>query len=114
VAPATLELASENGQILGAGRAVGVSPAVLARDASGSPVSGAVVTYRVTSGGGSLTGAQATTNAAGTATVGNGGYQYGCGVDGNGTASCWGYNGYGELGTGNNVSTTAAKAVGGG
>lgn len=45
-------------------------PAVTVVDANGNPVSGVAVTFNVTSGGGALTGATATTNAQGVATVG--------------------------------------------
>jgi adhesin/invasin len=54
-----------------AGSAVAVAPSVLVTDASGNPVSGIVVTFSVYSGGGSITGASATTSAAGIATVGS-------------------------------------------
>jgi hypothetical protein len=45
-------------------------PSVLLSDQSGVPVAGATVTFTVTSGGGAVTGAAATTNASGIATVG--------------------------------------------
>jgi hypothetical protein len=45
-------------------------PSVLLSDQSGAPVAGAVVTFTVTSGGGTITGATATSNASGIATVG--------------------------------------------
>ena len=47
-----------------------VAPAVVVRDAGGTPVAGASVTFAVT-GGGALTGAEATTGADGIATVGS-------------------------------------------
>lgn len=46
-------------------------PSVLVTDASGNPVSGVTVTFTVTAGGGSVTGATATSNANGIATVGS-------------------------------------------
>ncbi len=46
-------------------------PSVIVRDESGSPMVGASVTFAVTSGGGSITGAQETTNPSGIATVGS-------------------------------------------
>lgn len=46
-------------------------PSVILSDAKGSPVAGAVVTFTVTSGGGTVTGATATSNASGIATVGS-------------------------------------------
>jgi len=45
-------------------------PSVLLSDSKGSPVAGAVVTFTVTAGGGTVTGATATSNASGIATVG--------------------------------------------
>ena len=45
-------------------------PSVLLSDQSGTPVAGAVVTFTVTRGGGTVTGATATSNASGIATVG--------------------------------------------
>jgi hypothetical protein len=46
-------------------------PSVLVRDQNGNPMSGATVTFAVTSGGGSVTGGSVATNASGIATVGN-------------------------------------------
>jgi len=46
-------------------------PSVLLSDSRGAPVAGAVVTFTVTSGGGTVTGATATSNASGVATVGS-------------------------------------------
>lgn len=46
-------------------------PSVLLSDTKGTPVAGAVVTFTVTSGGGTVTGATATSNASGVATVGS-------------------------------------------
>jgi len=45
-------------------------PSVLLSDQTGAPVAGAVVTFTVTAGGGTVTGATATSNASGIATVG--------------------------------------------
>jgi adhesin/invasin len=53
-------------------------PAVLVTDANNNPVSGAQVTFSVTSGGGTVTGTTQTTNAQGIATVG--GFTLGTGV----------------------------------
>jgi len=53
-----------------AGSAVSIPPSVLVKDANGNPKSGVSVTFAVVSGGGSVTGATAVTNAAGVATVG--------------------------------------------
>jgi hypothetical protein len=46
-------------------------PSVLLSDQKGAPVAGAVVTFTVTAGGGTVTGATATSNASGIATVGS-------------------------------------------
>lgn len=46
-----------------------VNPAVVVRDASGSPIAGVVVTFQVTQGGGSVSTATATTNSSGVASV---------------------------------------------
>ena len=53
------------------GTAVATAPSVLVRDALSNPVSGVSVTFSVASGGGSVTGGSATTNASGIATVGS-------------------------------------------
>jgi len=52
------------------GLAVPVKPAVLVADSLGRGIAGIVVNFSVTSGGGSVSGAAATTNASGVATVG--------------------------------------------
>jgi hypothetical protein len=54
-----------------AGSPVAVPPQVTVKDANGNPKSGVVVTFSVASGGGSVTGASATSNAQGVATVGS-------------------------------------------
>jgi adhesin/invasin len=51
--------------------AVPIPPAVLVTDVNGNPVSGVAITFAVTAGGGSLTGATPTTNASGIASVGS-------------------------------------------
>ncbi|HMV32943.1 MAG TPA: filamin/ABP280 repeat domain-containing protein, partial [Gemmatimonadales bacterium] len=50
---------------------VAAAPSVRVTDAFGNPVAGVAVTFAVASGGGGLTGASATTNASGVATVGS-------------------------------------------
>jgi hypothetical protein len=52
------------------GTAVTDLPSVLLSDQTGAPVAGAVVMFTVTAGGGTVTGATATSNASGIATVG--------------------------------------------
>ena len=71
VAADTLTLNAGNGQSATVGTAVSTLPSVIVRDASNNPVSGAAVTFAVASGGGSLTGASATTGTDGIATVGS-------------------------------------------
>ncbi len=53
------------------GAAVAIPPAVLVTDPAGIPVPDVAVVFAVASGGGSITGATATTNANGVATVGS-------------------------------------------
>ncbi|MCX5761832.1 MAG: Ig-like domain-containing protein [Gemmatimonadetes bacterium] len=60
-----------DGQSVIAGAAVSTAPSVIVKDANGNPKSGASVTFAVASGGGSITGVTATTNASGIATVGS-------------------------------------------
>jgi hypothetical protein len=60
-----------SGQTAAAGTAVATAPSVLVSDANNNPVSGVTVTFTVYTGGGSVTGASATTNASGIATVGS-------------------------------------------
>ncbi|MDT8439995.1 MAG: hypothetical protein RQ729_13410, partial [Wenzhouxiangellaceae bacterium] len=60
-----------DGQSAVAGQAVAVLPSVIVRDANDNPVEGVSVNFAVASGGGSVTGASATTNASGIATVGS-------------------------------------------
>jgi adhesin/invasin len=69
--PASVVVAAGNGQNATAGTPVSVAPAVLVRDAGGTPVAGVGVAFAVALGGGSVTGAQATTGPDGVATVGS-------------------------------------------
>ena len=66
-----IQIAGGNGQNAQVGTTVGVRPSVLLTDASGDPVSGVRVTFTVASGGGSVTGASAVSDANGIATVGS-------------------------------------------
>ncbi|MEI6364003.1 MAG: Ig-like domain-containing protein, partial [Actinomycetes bacterium] len=59
------------GQSATVGTAVTTDPAVLVTDTNGNPVSGVTVTFAVASGGGSVIGGSATTNASGIAAVGS-------------------------------------------
>jgi adhesin/invasin len=69
--PTVLEIAAGDGQTAVAGGAVTTLPAVRVTDAFGNPISGFAITFAVASGGGTITGAAATTNASGIATVGS-------------------------------------------
>jgi hypothetical protein len=69
-APASVVVAAGDGQSATAGTQVLVPPAVLVRDAGGTPAAGVAVAFAVASGGGNVTGGQATTGADGVAKVG--------------------------------------------
>jgi len=60
-----------DGQVLNAGTAVPTLPEVLVTDSWGNPITGLSITFTLTSGGGSVTGAVQLTNASGIARVGN-------------------------------------------
>ena len=60
-----------DGQSASAGTAVSTPPSVIVTDANNNPVPGVSVTFTVASGGGSVTGSSATTDASGIATVGS-------------------------------------------
>jgi adhesin/invasin len=68
--PATIVITAGNNQTAVAGATVPISPSVLVQDAGGNPIDGLAVTFAVASGGGSVTGGSATTNASGVATMG--------------------------------------------
>ena len=65
-----LTISAGNNQTAAAGSAVSTAPSVLVTNAAGQPVAGVSVTFAVLSGGGSITGSSATTNAVGIATAG--------------------------------------------
>jgi len=67
--PASMVAVSLTTQAAPAGGNVGDPPSVIVRDAAGIPVSGVVVTFAVTAGGGSVVGSPATTGANGIATL---------------------------------------------
>ena len=69
-APASVAIAAGDGQSAAVATSVATRPAVLVRDAGGTPVAGVAVTFAVASGGGSVDGGDATTGADGVATVG--------------------------------------------
>jgi hypothetical protein len=70
-APATVTKAGGDAQSALAGTNVAVAPSVKVADALGNPIQNVLVTFAVASGGGSVTGGLANTNASGIATVGS-------------------------------------------
>ncbi len=70
-APATVTKAGGDAQSAFAGSNVPVAPSVKVADALGNPLQNVLVTFAVASGGGSVTGGLANTNASGIATVGS-------------------------------------------
>ncbi|MHB1328882.1 MAG: hypothetical protein ACYC2K_11840 [Gemmatimonadales bacterium] len=68
---ASMLVAQGAAQTVTVGTAVAQPPAVRVNDQFGNPVAGVTVTFAVTGGGGQVTGAAATTTAAGIATVGS-------------------------------------------
>ncbi|MBC8088308.1 MAG: hypothetical protein H7Z40_13650, partial [Phycisphaerae bacterium] len=70
-APVAITIDAGNNQSAPAGSNVSTQPAVIVRDVAGTPVPGVSVTFTVATGGGSVTGATATTDANGRATVGS-------------------------------------------
>ncbi len=70
-AAASLTKSAGDNQTGAPGAAVAVAPAVTVKDANGNPKSGVTVTFAVASGGGSVTGGTATSNAQGVAAVGS-------------------------------------------
>lgn len=67
----SLRSSSQQGYLAMINQPVSPPPAVLVVDSFGNPVSGASVTFAVSLGGGSVTGADATSDASGVATVGS-------------------------------------------
>lgn len=70
-APAKLIAFAGNNQYAPPGGAVPMPPSVIVTDAGDNPVSGVTVNFAATTGGGSVTGGSATTNASGLAAVGS-------------------------------------------
>jgi lysophospholipase L1-like esterase len=66
-----LAVAAGDGESAAAGSPVATPPAVKVSDPLGNGVPGVAITFAVASGGGTITGATATTNASGIATVGS-------------------------------------------
>ncbi|MDO8500245.1 MAG: Ig-like domain-containing protein [Gemmatimonadaceae bacterium] len=69
--PSTIAGYAGNNQTARPSFAVSTPPSVIVTDVAGIPVPGVAVTFAVTSGGGSITGATATTNGDGIAAVGS-------------------------------------------
>jgi adhesin/invasin len=69
--PASVEASAGDGQSATVGTAVATPPAVLVRDRKGDPLPNVRVSFAVVAGGGSITGATATTGASGVAAVGS-------------------------------------------
>ncbi len=69
--PTQMALNAGNSQSATVGSSVATAPSVIVRDANNNPVEGVGVSFAVASGGGSITGANATTNALGIATLGS-------------------------------------------
>ncbi len=67
---AVLGISAGNGQSAPPNSAVAIAPAAIVTDADGNPVAGTGVTFAVTSGGGSITGANPTSGTNGLATAG--------------------------------------------
>ena len=67
--PATLTIAGGTGQTANAGTAVGTPPSVRAGRDDGSPLPGVLVSFTVSSGGGSIQGSPVVTNSNGMATL---------------------------------------------
>lgn len=69
-APASMAVVAGAGQTAAVGAAVATAPAVVLKDQYGNPVAGAAVTFAVTSGNGTVSGATPTTGADGVARLG--------------------------------------------
>lgn len=69
-AAASITATAGDNQTAAVGAALATAPAVTVKDQYGNPVAGVGVTFSVSSGGGTLTGASATTDASGVARVG--------------------------------------------
>ena len=108
--PTTIALNAGNNQTATVNATVATAPSVRVTDAYNNPVAGVVVTFAVTSGGGSVTGAGATTNASGIATVGS--WRLGTTAGANTlTATCAGLAGSPVTFTATGVAGPAAKYI---
>ncbi|NBO65156.1 MAG: hypothetical protein EBU88_10015, partial [Acidobacteria bacterium] len=69
--PSQLTINAGNNQSAQGGVAVAIKPSVIVRDANNNPVANVTVTFAVTLGGGTVTGATTVTSSTGVATVGS-------------------------------------------
>ncbi len=69
--PANVAIVAGNGQTAPVGSTLPIAPAVRVTDAGGTPLQDVTVTFAVTGGNGSITGATPLTNASGIATLGS-------------------------------------------
>src|ERR1041385_742924 len=69
--PSSLAISAGDQQSAQVGAAVATAPAVVIKDRSGHPLAGVAVTFSVDAGGGSVTGASATTGSDGIARAGS-------------------------------------------
>jgi hypothetical protein len=69
ITPAQLSISAGDDQTATAGTAVAIPPAITVANAAGTPLQGVAVSFSVTTGGGSVTGANATTDDQGVAAV---------------------------------------------
>lgn len=69
--PTAITVNGGNSQVVAPGASVSIAPSVRVTDALGDPVNGAQVTFAIVPSVGALTGAVATTNASGIATLGS-------------------------------------------
>ena len=67
----SLQIIAGNGQTADAGTTVSVAPSVLVRDTLNNPIEGVTVTFLLSAGGGSVSGASQLTDASGMATLGS-------------------------------------------
>jgi adhesin/invasin len=108
--PTTIALNAGNNQTATVNATVATAPSVRVTDAYNNPVAGVVVTFAVASGGGSVTGGSATTNASGIATVGS--WRLGTTAGANTlTATCTGLSGSPVTFTATGVAGPAAKYI---
>jgi hypothetical protein len=110
-AAASITKSAGDAQTAPVGSAVPIAPSVIVKDANGNLVTGASVTFAVTTGGGSVTGGVQTTNSSGVATVG--GWTLGSAAGANSLSASTGsvtpavFTATGTIGPAANVTKTA-------